>query len=60
MVPSDKKNASSPDNTSEASLVLDDAVGDAHLAAESGQEDDQLDGIYVIGDQDQLGLLLLN
>jgi hypothetical protein len=51
---------SSPDNASEASLVLDNAVGDAHLAAERGQEDDQLDGIHVVGDQDQLGLLLLN
>lgn len=47
-------------NRTQASLALDDGVGDTHLAAEGGQEDDQLDGVDVVGNQDQGGLLVLN
>lgn len=42
---------------SETSLALDDGVGDTHLAAEGGEEDNQFDGVNVVGDQDQGGFL---
>lgn len=45
---------------SEHSLVLDDDEGHAHASAESGQPHDQLDGVHVVGDDNQLGLLLLD
>lgn len=48
------------DDSAESGLALDDGVGDAHLAAESGQEDDQLNGINIVGDEDERGLLVLN
>ena len=41
------------DNRAEPGLALDDGVGDTHLAAKSREEDDQLDGVNVVGDQDQ-------
>lgn len=44
----------------ETCLPLDDNVGDAHLSAEGGQEDDELDGVNVVGDDDELGLLGLD
>jgi len=47
-------------HTTEASLVLHDAIGNAHLAAKSGEEENELDGIDVIGDADQLRLLFLH
>jgi hypothetical protein len=50
----------SPDNTAEASLVLDNAIWDSHLTAEGRQEQNQLNGIHIVGNKDQLGLLLLN
>lgn len=45
------------DDGTETSLTLDNAVGDTHLAAESGQEDDQFNGVNVVGDSDELSLL---
>jgi hypothetical protein len=42
---------------SETGLGLDDHVGDTHLPAESGEEDDELDRVDVVGDDDQGGLL---
>ena len=45
------------DDRAEAGLALDDDVWDAHLAAERGEEDDELDGVDVIGDDDECGLL---
>lgn len=48
------------DNSSQTSLALDNGVGDTHLAAESGKEDNQLNGINVVGDEDERGLLVLN
>lgn len=48
------------DDGTEPGLALDDGVGDTHLAAESGQEDDKFDGVDVVGDQDKRGLLVLN
>lgn len=43
-----------------AYLPLHDAVRDAHLAAESRQPDDELDGVDVVGDDDEGCLLLLD
>lgn len=41
----------------ETGLALDDDVGNAHLAAESGEEDDELDRVDVVGDDNESGLL---
>jgi hypothetical protein len=48
------------DDSPETGLALDDHVGDAHLAAESRQEDDELDGVDVMGDDDEGSLLSLD
>ena len=48
------------DNGTETGLALDDNVGDTHLAAEGGEEDNQLNGVNVVGDQDERGLLVLD
>jgi hypothetical protein len=37
----------------QARLALDDSIGDAHLAAQSGQENHQLDRVHIVGDQHQ-------
>ena len=44
----------------ETGLALDDGVGDTHLAAEGGKEDNELDGVNIVGDEDESGLLGLN
>lgn len=48
------------DNRAESGLALDDNVRDTHLAAEGGEEDNELDGVDVVGDQDEGSLLVLN
>lgn len=48
------------DNSTQTSLALDNGVRDTHLAAESGKEDNQLNGVDVVGDQDKRSLLVLN
>jgi len=48
------------DDGAETGLTLDDGVGDTHLAAESGQEDNQLNGVDIVGDEDEGSLLVLN
>lgn len=48
------------DDGSEAGLALDDGEGDTHLAAEGGEEDNQLNGINVVGDEDEGSLLVLD
>ena len=48
------------DQSAEGSLSLDEGVGDVQLSAEVGQPDDKLDGIDVVGDHNQLGLLVLD
>ena len=48
------------DQLAESSLSLDEAVGDVHLLAESGQPDDKFDGFDVVGNGDDLGLSVLN
>ena len=42
------------------SLALDNDVGDTHLATEGGEEDDELDGVDVVGDDDERRLLRLD
>lgn len=48
------------DDCSETSLALDDGVRNTHLAAESGEEDNQLNGVDVVSNKDERGLLVLN
>jgi hypothetical protein len=48
------------DDGTETGLALDDNVGDTHLAAEGGEEDDQLNGVNVVGNQDERSLLVLD
>ena len=40
---------------SETGFTLHDDVGDAHFAAQGGEEDDELDGIDVVRDDDEGG-----
>ena len=47
-------------NLTKTSLSLDDSVRDLHLAAKSGQPDDDLKRIDIVGNQNKGGLLLLN
>lgn len=44
-------------NGTEASFALDNDIGDAHLTAQSRQENDQLDGVDVVSDDDEGSLL---
>lgn len=44
----------------EVSLAADEAVGDTLLSAESWEEDDHLDWVDVVGDNDELGLVLFD
>lgn len=46
--------------STDRSLGLDNDVGDAHFAAESGEEDDKLDGVNVGGDDNKSSLLSLD
>jgi hypothetical protein len=48
------------DDRAESGLPLDDGIRDTHLSAESGDEDDQLNGVNIVGDEDQGSLLVLN
>lgn len=48
------------DDSSETGLTLDYGIGDAHLLAEGGKEDNELDGVDVVGDENEGGLLVLN
>ena len=44
----------------ETCLALDNNVWDTHLPAESGQEDDELDRVDIVGNDDELSLLGLD
>lgn len=48
------------DDRSETGLALDNGVWDTHLLAESGEEDNELDGVDIVGDEDKRSLLVLN
>jgi len=45
---------------SETSLVLDNHKGDTHLAAQSRKPEDELNGVYIVGNEDQRSLLLFD
>ena len=44
----------------ESGLALHNGVWDTHLAAEGGEEDNELDGVDVVGDEDKRCLLVLD
>lgn len=44
----------------ETSLALDNAEGNVHLAAQGGEPDDELDGVNIVGDDNELGSTRLN
>ena len=48
------------DNRAETSLALHDDVRDTHLAAKRGEEDDKLNGVDIVGDNNEVGLLRLD
>jgi hypothetical protein len=48
------------DDRSETGLALDDGVRDTHLLAKRGKEDDELNGLDIVGDEDERSLLVLN
>jgi hypothetical protein len=48
------------DNRAESGLALHNGVWDTHLATEGGKEDNQLNGVNIVGDQDQRCLLVLD
>ena len=48
------------DKLAEASLALDEGVGDTLLSAEGGEEDEELDGVNIVSHHNELGLTLLN
>jgi len=48
------------DEKSESGLALDDGVWHAHLSAEGREPDDDLNGINIMGDHNELRLFLLN
>ena len=45
------------DDRAETGLALDNDVGHTHLAAEGREEDNELDGVDVVGNDDESGLL---
>lgn len=48
------------DDRSETGLALDNGVRDTHLLAKRREEDDELDGLDIVGDKDERSLLVLN
>lgn len=48
------------DDSSETGLALDNGVRDTHLLAERRKEDDELNGLDIVGDEDERSLLVLN
>lgn len=48
------------DDRAETGLALHNGVWDTHLLAESRKEDDELDGVDIVGDEDKRSLLVLN
>lgn len=48
------------DDGSESGLALDDSIWDAHLAAESGEENNKFDGVDIVRDEDEGSLLVLD
>jgi len=48
------------DDRSETGLALDNGVGDTHLLAKGRKEDNELNGLDVVGDEDERSLLVLD
>jgi len=48
------------DDSSETGLALDNGVRDTHLLAERRKEDDEFNGLDIVGDEDERSLLVLN
>lgn len=48
------------DEGTETRLALDDAIGDTHFTAESGQPDNQFNRVNVVGNDNELSLLGFN
>lgn len=48
------------DDSAKTGLALDNGVGNTHLLAERGEEDDELDGVDIVGDQNERSLLVLD
>jgi hypothetical protein len=48
------------DDRSETGLALHNGIRHTHLAAEGGKEDNELDGVDIVGDEDERSLLVLN
>lgn len=48
------------DNRAETSLALDNDVGNTHLPAEGGEEDDEFDGVDIVSNDNKGSLLRLN
>jgi hypothetical protein len=48
------------DKSTESGLTLDNSVRDTHLSAEGREEDNELDGVDIVGNEDEVGLLVLN
>jgi len=48
------------DDGAEASLGLDNHVGNTHLAAEGWEENDKLNGVDIVGNDDKVGFLGLD
>lgn len=48
------------DEFSKSGFSLDEAVGDVHFFAELGQPDNHFERLDVVGNDDQLGLLVLD
>jgi hypothetical protein len=44
----------------ETSFALNDDIGHTHFAAERGEEDNELNGVNVVRDDDEVGLLGLD
>lgn len=44
----------------ETCLSLDNDIGNAHLAAESGEEDNEFNGVNIVSDDDEGSLLGLD
>jgi hypothetical protein len=48
------------DELAQGSFSLDEAVRDVQLFAEVGEPEDQLNGVHIVGNNNQLGLFLFN
>jgi len=57
---SENRGSLATDDGAETSLTLDDGVRDTHLAAKGGKEDDEFDRVDIVGDDNEVRLLVLD